>query len=151
MRPAMGLKKFTLIVRLYPPEVKAPAPLIAGEVISAQVEPPSVDTSRTVPSNPDSRLNAFLNDSVAVVETMLIEGDTRRLSVTQVGSLLKAAFGALDGLVVVVVQLLPCVQLVPFENDVAQPEGNAGATTPSKFCEKVTESGLASSPPLDCC
>src|SRR4030095_611363 len=79
---------------------------------------------------------------------MLMGGETRTLSVTHVGSLWKAALGALLGKFVVVTQLPPRAHVplgvqsaTPFVNDVVQPSGSAGATTPSKFSVKTTTCG----------
>ena len=80
---------------------------------------------------------------VAVV--IAIVGESRELSVTQDGLLWKAEFGAVSLDVLTVVQLEPKAQVpdgvqlaAPFVNEVVQPAGSAGATTPSKFSEKIT-------------
>src|SRR5437762_246740 len=99
--------------------VKAPA-LILGE-----------ETSRTPPSKVLSRLKALRKDTWAVVVVMLIDGDTRKPSATQVGSLWKAAFGAEGGVLVIeVVQLLPRAQVpvgvqlaAPLVKEVVHPAG----------------------------
>jgi hypothetical protein len=57
-----------------------------------------------------------------------MEGESRRLSVTVVGSLTNASFGAVFGVVVEVTH-----NVVPEALVADHPAGMAGAVTPSKF------------------
>lgn len=63
---------------------------------------------------------------------MAIEGVSRRLSVTVVGSLTNASFGAVLGDVVEVTH-----KVAPLALDATHPAGKAGAVTPSKFSVNV--------------
>src|SRR5687768_4514322 len=94
--------------------------------------PPPIEISRTPPSKPSSRLNAFLKVNCAVVEEMKNDF-SRRSSEIQFGSFTNAALGADWGFVVVVAQGFDPAQSVVVI--AVNPEGNAGAVTPSKFSE----------------
>ena len=65
-----------------------------------------------------------------------IVGVTNSVSPTVVGSGANASFGALSGVVVLVTQGTSAPEAV-----VVHPAGNAGATTPSKFSEKLPGQG----------
>src|SRR5437762_1821057 len=71
---------------------------------------------------------------------MAIGGVSRYLSLTTAGSLTKASFGAVSGVVVEVTHSIPSgfIPLVA-----TQPAGSAGATTPSKFCANAVLHGPA--------
>jgi UDP-3-O-[3-hydroxymyristoyl] glucosamine N-acyltransferase len=73
------------------------------------------------------------------------EGVSSVESVTQPGSSWKAQLGAVFGVVVLVVQLVPSAQVpvgvqlaAPGVKELAQPAGKAGAVTPSTFWLKTT-------------
>jgi hypothetical protein len=63
---------------------------------------------------------------------MAMEGESRCLSVTVVGSLTNASFGAELGVVVEVTH-----KVVPLALAATQPAGKAGAVTPSKLSVNV--------------
>jgi len=65
----------------------------------------------------------------ALAELIERFGESSRLSVTTFGSSINASFGAVSGVVVDVTQ----TGAPPAAFDATQPEGNAGAVTPSKF------------------
>ena len=71
---------------------------------------------------------------------MAIGGVSRYLSLTTAGSLTKASFGAVSGVVVEVTHRIPSgsIPLVA-----TQPAGRAGATTPSKFSAAAVLHGPA--------
>src|SRR6185436_7459448 len=130
------------MVALYPPATKLPP--TAALVIS--VKAPALifgeETSSTAPSKVLSRLKLLRKVTCADVEVMLMFGVSSVSLVTQLGSLWKAALGAVStGAVLVVVQLVPSVQSgpptvqspSPFVKAETQPAGKAGAVTPSKF------------------
>ncbi len=60
-------------------------------------------------------------------------GEVKSLSLTRVGSLTNAALGAVSGVVFEVTQR----GVGPVAFEATQPDGNAGAVTPSKFCDKA--------------
>jgi hypothetical protein len=79
-----------------------------------------------------------------MAELMLMDGVSRFESVTQLGSLWNAALGAESGVVRVVSQSVPSVQVpvgvhafTPLVKLLIHPAGNAGAVTPSKFSLKT--------------
>jgi hypothetical protein len=135
----------TDIVSVYPPVTKLPPTAAFNMSVKA---PPLIfgeETSSTAPSKVSSRLKLFLKVSWAVVLVMLIEGVSSVLLVTQLGSLWKAAFGAVSTKpVLTVVKLVPSAQVpvgvqfaAPLVKLLTHPAGSAGATTPSKFSEKA--------------
>ena len=90
-----------------------------------------------------SKLHRVLNVSIAVAERIGIGVLTRISSATTIPSIADAEFGAVSLLVLSVTHGLP----VPTTVEV-QPEGKAGAVTPSKFCVDPHTGGAAQRSPV---
>src|SRR6266542_5305435 len=95
--------------------------------------PPLTLISRTPPSNPLSRLKAFLKLACAGRPLMWITGLTSSVTPKFGTSGAKASFGALDGFVVDVTHGTSVTVA-----DVLHQSGKAGAITPSKFSANST-------------
>src|SRR5687768_13010021 len=103
--------------------------------------PAPIAISSTPPSKVLSRSKLFLKLSCAALLVIAMVGVSSTTSVTTAGSFMNAALGAVSaggaG-----VPALEVTQLTvpggPVTTVAVQPAGNAGATTPSKFCENAT-------------
>src|SRR5689334_15307499 len=109
--------------------------------------PPLIEISKTAPSNVLSVLKLFLKVTLADAEVILMVGVSSVPSVTQLGSLWKAEFGAVSAPLACVTQFEPRAQVpegvqfaAPLVNVDTQPAGKAGAVTPSKFSWRAVAS-----------
>src|SRR5215213_4333090 len=97
-----------------------------------------LEISSTMPSKVDSRLLDLLKFILAMAVVIGIAGVTSKLSVMQLGSLWNTELGAVSLGDAAVTQFEPRAHPAPLVNEVVQPAGRAGATTPSKFCVSAT-------------
>ena len=133
------------IVSVYPPLTKLPPTAAAVMSVNAPPLMFGEETSSTAPSNVSSRLKLLRNVNCADADVIPMLGVSSVLSVTQLGSLWKAALGAVSTGAVFTVVHWDVRAHVPVGAQLAapavvvltQPAGNAGATTPSKFSEKA--------------
>src|SRR5690242_19713965 len=108
--------------------VNGPAPILISSAPPSYAEPPG----------PGSRSKLFGKDNCACPAGIAMIGEVRSLSPTLAASGANTELGTVSRVLVWVTQVDPA----PVK-DVVQPDGNAGAVTPSKFCENTCDPALS--------